>query len=561
MLPLVLVTQLLPAACRDRQLSPFGPGSLWNTAVGSGAVMVPANIYPRSDDSTSSSTLGATARGLGPPGPSKAQCANMTAQPARRHTCPGAHGGITADECAAFGCCFSNIHCNVSCPWCFTPHQQFGPQQFHNDADHFVAVAATDPEVTWFVQGWWGAAPKNLHCTPTESNCFCHCEVAGPAFPHKLRQPYAFLTNRSDGCAGNNGLAMLQPDNRTVIQTQPAYRCTKGGPLLSKSGANSSIGCPQPHPLTVDITSSGPETALGAHGGSGLSALGGVIRLHEIGPDAPPIRHALKLELFAHQYYYGGGEAREKLQPPTRENGGRTQYVWPATGSDGYTWEDCKPGDRCLAYKGTNRHLAPGALLALPADTAAALRNHLKTEPARRIADAFRDYGGYIVDDTASDSASISWESGANEVFQTAYNLTLDTAGGPWYDDLAAIFQALHIVINNGPESVGGGGTRRVGPLPPLCQYEDAGSAMGIQTATEAETEAATEAATKAATDPPTHCIQLADHWCKCSAQSLFSPPLEYFCCFDSSRRSFTVLVGWSRQQCVVVRVPGRHPR
>jgi hypothetical protein len=50
-----------------------------------------------------------------------------------------------------------------------------------------------------------------------------------------------------------------------------------------------------------------------------------------------PIRHALKLELFAHQYYYGGPSARQ-LNPPTEANGGRTQYVWPATGSDAYTW-------------------------------------------------------------------------------------------------------------------------------------------------------------------------------------------------------------------------------
>lgn len=240
---------------------------------------------------------------------------------------------------------------------------------------------------------------------------------------------------------------MLQPDNKTVIQTQPAYRCTPGGPLLSKSGANPHVGCPQPHPLTVDITSDGPETALGAHGGSGLSAVGGVIRLHEIPAEAPPIRHALKLELYAHQYYYGGGASKKtKLQQPSVANGGRTQYVWPATGSDGYTWATCQPGARCLAYNGTNPHLAPGPLLALPEAVAATLRPALQTEPARRIADAFRDYGGYIVDDTASDSASLSWEAGANEVFARAYNLELDTAGGPWYQDLVAIFQALHIV-------------------------------------------------------------------------------------------------------------------
>jgi hypothetical protein len=178
-----------------------------------------------------------------------------------------------------------------------------------------------------------------------------------------------------------------------------------------------------------------------------------------------PIQHALKLELFAHHYYYGGRPHR--LQPASASNGGRTQYVWPATGSDGYTWETCTPGAQCLAYNGTNPHLAPGALLALPPSID--LVSRLQTEPAKRLAVAFRDYGGYIVDDTASDSASLSWESGANEVFARLYNFTLDTAGGAWYQDLVTIFQALHIVTNNGPTSVGGGGVPRVPPLPPLC--------------------------------------------------------------------------------------------
>ena len=225
----------------------------------------------------------------------------------------------------------------------------------------------------------------------------------------------------------------------------------------------------QPHPLTVDITSSGPETALGAHGGSGLSAIGGTIRLHEIEPDAPPIAHALKLELFARQYYFGGGASRRKLQPPSASNGGRTQYVWPATGSDACTWASCKPGSRCLAYNGTNEHLAPGALLALPAKVAAALRGSLRTEPGRRVADVLRDYGGYAVDDTASDSASLSWAAGAGDVFEKHYIMPLKAVGGPWYDELVKIFQALEIVTNNAPDAVGGGGKPRMTPLPPLC--------------------------------------------------------------------------------------------
>ena len=239
-------------ACRDRLLSPFGSGSIWNTAIGSEAQFAPANIYPVSPAFLQT-------------GPSKAQCANQTAHPSQRHTCPGAFGGITAAQCAAKGCCFSSIHCNVSCPWCFTPQQEYGPWQFHNDADHFVAVSEADPVVPWWLQGWWGTGPSSQSkCTPAPVNCFCHCEVlpASTIFPRQIHLPYDFLTysgymtNQSTGCSGNNGLAMLQPDNVTVIQTQPAYRCAKGGPLLSKSGPNGT-GCPQGHPLNVNITSSG----------------------------------------------------------------------------------------------------------------------------------------------------------------------------------------------------------------------------------------------------------------------------------------------------------------
>ena len=34
------------APCRDRFLEPFSSQSIWNTAIGSNAVMVPAHLYP-----------------------------------------------------------------------------------------------------------------------------------------------------------------------------------------------------------------------------------------------------------------------------------------------------------------------------------------------------------------------------------------------------------------------------------------------------------------------------------------------------------------------------------
>lgn len=42
----------------------------------------------------------------------------------------------------------------------------------------------------------------------------------------------------------------------------------------------------------------------------------------------------------------------------------------------------------------------------------------------------------------------------------------------PLYADLVRVFQALHIVTNNGPESVGGGGTPRRPPAAPLCPIQ-----------------------------------------------------------------------------------------
>lgn len=510
-------TAAAAVACRDRFLSPFGSGSLWNVAIGSNAIFIPANIYPKPLTKR---------RGLARHGSALGSCANESSHPESRHTCPGAFGGITRAECEAKDCCFAN-HCvggtvaaaaaavavaaaaapaalaitfttngngnsdskggggnsgtnsstafadgqgegkrplssTSSCPWCFMPDREYGPINFHADGDHIVAVQATDPAVTWFMQGWWGSPHCPAGVEPTLGNCYCHCAKSPKAVAfHKLIQlPVDFLTNTSLYCSGNNGLAMLQSDNVTVMQTQPAYRCTPGGPLFSQG--NGTVGCPQPYPLTVNITSSGPETALGAHGGSGLSAMGGTIRLHEIEPDAPPISHAIKLELFAHQYYYGGPT---KLNPPTPSNGGRTQYVWPATGSDSYTFE----ADSNLQYNGTNPHLAPGALLAIPDTASSELMPLLQTAPGRRIATALRDYGGYIVDDTASNSAAICFESGAHVRFEALYNVSLDIARGPWYNDLVKIFQSLAIVINNGPGSVGGGGVPRMPPLPPLC--------------------------------------------------------------------------------------------
>jgi len=61
----------------------------------------------------------------------------------------------------------------------------------------------------------------------------------------------------------------------------------------------------------------------GAHGGSGMSGLGGTIRLGELPPGSPPFRHALKVTLWAESLFYD-----EETQG----------YRWPAW-KTGWGWQ------------------------------------------------------------------------------------------------------------------------------------------------------------------------------------------------------------------------------
>jgi hypothetical protein len=119
-------------------------------------------------------------------------------------------------------------------------------------------------------------------------------------------------------------------------------------------------------------------------------------------------------------------------------------------------------------YNGSNVYLSPGALLAIPAAKAADV--NVTTVPGAKIKQAMVDFGAYIVDDTADDSAAICMEAAVNSELRRDYNITLDAhPGQAFYNDLVAIFQALEIVINNGVSTLGGGGKPRLPPAPPIC--------------------------------------------------------------------------------------------
>ena len=420
------------ASCRDRFLQPFSSASVWNMPIGSGARYAPARIFSL------------------PPG--DGACAlRMGAAAPLRTACQGWNASWSPATCLAAGCCY-DAHPSPDpghIPWCFRMPGGAPQWGFHVDRDVAIWAAPADPLTDWVSQGDWGPDAK--------------CVVTGRV---AARVPLPALTPDL-GCAGGNmAMGLLLPDNATLLQMQPAFRApAPGAPLLAQFNK----GCPVAFPLNVSILGDDPR---GAHGGSGLSSIGGTVRAGELLPGAA-IRHALKVELFAHDYYFSGGSDA----PYTR------CFAWPATGCDGYAHDGSSP----LAYNGSNPALKPGALLAIPPASAGAVP--VATEPGRILLAALTRYGAYLVDDTASDSAALCMERAAQQDLAAAYGIHLAgldkgrahaaaaRGGAPpggdnttaFEEDLVRLFRALSVVANNANGSAGGGGAPLVPPAPPLC--------------------------------------------------------------------------------------------
>jgi hypothetical protein len=171
-----------------------------------------------------------------------------------------------------------------------------------------------------------------------------------------------------------------------------------------------------------------------------MSSIGGTLRLGEL-TSPNPIQHALKITLWSRKYM-------------AINNDGTPGYRWPALNADGYL------RDPNIGYGGRNPALEMGALLAIgPNETPEKLG--IKTEIGRKLFAAFKDYGAYVVDDSACDCFNFAAEQGVNEEIKRVYGQTLQSSGGALFDDVNKIINYLFVVNNNGPSSIGGGGTPR----------------------------------------------------------------------------------------------------
>jgi hypothetical protein len=285
--------------------------------------------------------------------------------------------------------------------------------------------------------------------TPGRTRCGS-LRAGEQVYPDPVPVPMDFSTDPGYlGLTPNQSAAILMPDNDTVRQTQPLHVCGPGGTVTSQ------------YPAPDEHLAAGAGIA-GAHGGSGMSSIGGTVRVGELLPGGT-IPHALKINLYGKRYYFFD---RRDATPG---------YRWPAFSADGYAGDS----SNTCAYDGAVPALKMGALLALRPDFGVAA---LRTEPAKILARAFIDYGAYVVDDTCWDVYALTTEWGPDgrvtDEFAKAWGFPIETSATAactdegqecrWARDMAAIFTSLQVVDNNAPGAVGGGGSPRRPLAPPV---------------------------------------------------------------------------------------------
>ena len=255
------------------------------------------------------------------------------------------------------------------------------------------------------------------------------------------------------GVTPNQSAAILMPDGVTIKQSQPLHVCGYGGTVVVGGDANGAWQYPDDNLKTGD-------GILGAHGGPRMSSIGGTIRVGELRPGTS-FRHALTIQI--------DGKYLAK------NNDGSKGYRWPATAADSNVdWY----------YTGTNPQMEIGALMAISPSFNI---NALRTEPARIMARALRDYGTYVVDTTGWDVYQFTYEWGPDgrfiDQFQNDWGFSINDASKPdctdgggscqFSKDMADLMQGMKVIANNSATTIGGGANsdfsnRRAPPAPPF---------------------------------------------------------------------------------------------
>eukprot|EP01084_Bolivina_argentea_P205163 350547_1 len=301
------------------------------------------------------------------------------------------------------------------------------PQYMATDPDYWIVTNSNDPKIDWYAPHSWNQ----------------RCDISGQTkYPYQVPFPQSLVVpDAHSGSTPNFAAAILLPDGTNLVQVEPLCRNASGGPMFGYS-------TPGESPSSNNWTSIYGQGYYGGHFGSGLSSIGGTIRLGELLPDAGPIQHVLKWELYGQQYFYNDGNENDCKR-------------WPAVLCDS-CWKTC--------YGGKNPNLRMGSLLAIDPDDFNVLNESLKTEPGRMMLKALTDYGAYVVDNTGWNEQQYCVEIGVSDQFKKAWGYGMDNFSddkdSPYAADMIEIAKKFKIVNNNAPNTIGGGGILRQ-PLPP----------------------------------------------------------------------------------------------
>jgi len=303
----------------------------------------------------------------------------------------------------------------------------------------------------------------------------------GTFYAQQLRLPDAFVWETVGKNATNACCAMLLEDGRTVIHFQPFGRATAGAPFAMGNAQLAEAG-------RQDIVTG--DGRLGSHGGSGLSALGGTIRVHELLPGATiGPRHVLKLTVPMSQWVkYPPADGAYTIGGPTRP------YRWPARTRDS-TWRSGQDTYGINAPAGLPDGSGMGMLVAIPPGTSS---GDLETIPGLRLFETLMDYGAILADDSYAKKYA-SGSSGALAVDRNGFLFSAEwsprglyptvfrNAWSPYYGsgffggdlkgarvrtnspftrDCIRLIRKCHLVANNSATNIGGGGVRRVAMKP-----------------------------------------------------------------------------------------------
>jgi hypothetical protein len=304
------------------------------------------------------------------------------------------------------------------------------------DEDYIVLTPDVPDMKVYWCSVRWGEGDR---CTPNQP---LNLQANVP-----IPQSFVVSPQTWDGTKPNAGIAVLLKDKRTIWQSQPFAHCTQGGDATTGY-------------VYADNQDLYGQGYYGSHGGSRLSVLGGSIRNHELSPTSGPIRHAIKMNICGKKNLYYDAVNKG--------------FRWPALAADAAAPTDYSKDRTTPAVPDCRM----GALMAIPAKVTIESLG-LETQPAKMIAQALQDYGGYVVDDTGWDVFAIETEWGPNGRFRDEFkkNWGFDfvvsmsqATSTQWGRDIVKIYKALNIVTNNSATSIGGGGTPRQELAPPFKQ-------------------------------------------------------------------------------------------